>query len=204
MFAMANRYGGILFKDKKRKYMFSTDTYELKMESAYEHYVDELKKVRTGRAHPDMLGSVHVEAYGTKMPLNQVANVTAPEAQMLLVSPFDPGNIVAISAAIRDDQSLGFNPSDDGRVVRVPIPSLTEERRRDMVKQLGDKVETARIAMRSIRQDGLKEAKRKKDTKELSEDDIRSIEKEFDKLMSDYQKKLDDAAKNKEAELMTL
>lgn len=92
-------------------------------------------------------------AYGAKMPLNQVANVTAPEPQQLLVSPFDPSNIQAITAAIRDDQSLGFNPSDDGRVVRVPIPSLTEERRREMVKLIGDKVEDCRIAMRTVRQD---------------------------------------------------
>lgn len=181
-----------------------TDSYELKMDGAIEHFVDDLKKVRTGRAHPDMLGSVMVDAYGSKMPLNQVANVTAPEAQQLLVTPFDPSNIANISAAIREDQSLGFNPSDDGRLVRVPVPALTEERRRDMVKQLGEKVENARIALRNIRQDGLKEAKRKKDAKELSEDDVRAVEKTFDKLMSDYQTKIDEAFKAKESELLTI
>lgn len=181
-----------------------TDSYELKMDSAIEHFVDDLKKVRTGRAHPDMLGGVQVMAYGAKMPLNQVANVTAPEPQQLLVTPFDPSNIANISAAIRDDQSLGFNPSDDGRVVRVPVPALTEERRRDMVKQLGDKVENARIALRNIRQDGLKDAKRKKDAKELSEDDVRAVEKSFDKLMADYQAKIDEAFKAKESEVMTV
>ena len=87
-----------------------------------------------------MLDGVMVEAYGSKMPLNQVANVTAPEAQMLLVTPFDPSNITAISSAIRDNQSLGFNPSDDGRVVRVPVPALTEERRHQLVKQVSEKV----------------------------------------------------------------
>ena len=100
--------------------MFDTQPYEDKMAQAFSHFQDELKKVRTGRAHAGMLDGVMVEAYGTRMPLNQVANVTAPEAQMLLVTPFDPSNITAISAAIRDNQSLGFNPSDDGRVVRVP------------------------------------------------------------------------------------
>lgn len=184
--------------------MFDTDGYELKMDSALEHFIDDLKKVRTGRAHPDMLGSVMVDAYGTKMPLNQVSNVTVPEPQMILVSPFDPSTIAQISAAIRDDKSLGFNPSDDGRVVRVPIPALTEERRREMVKQLGDKVEAARIALRNIRQDGLKDAKRKKDAKELSEDDVRAVEKEFDKLMSNYQAKIDEQFKAKEKEVLTI
>ncbi len=184
--------------------MFDTDTYELKMDSAIEHFKDELKKVRTGRAHPDMLSGVVVEAYGSKMPLNQVANVSAPEAQMLLVSPFDPGQITAIAAAIRDSQSLGLNPSDDGRVVRVPIPALTEERRKDMAKQLGTKVEECRVVLRGIRQDGLKDAKRKKDTKELSEDDVRAIEKEFDTLMAKYQTTIDGLYKNKETEILTV
>jgi ribosome recycling factor len=184
--------------------MFETKQYKAKMDQAIDHFTEDLKKVRTGRAHPDMLGGVAVEVYGTKMPLNQVANVTAPEAQQLLVTPFDPSNISAITAAIRDNQGLGLNPSDDGRVVRVPIPALTEERRRDMVKQLGDKVEACRIALRQIRQDGLKDAKRKKDAKELSEDDVKGIEKEFDKLMVDYQADIDVRFKAKEAEVMTV
>ena len=127
--------------------MFDTDPYELKMASALEHFDEELKKIRTGRAHPSMLDGVKVEAYGTEMPLNQVANVTAPEAQLLQVTPFDPSNSQAISAAIRNDQGLGFNPSDDGRIVRVPVPPLTEERRRMLVNQVGEKVEEPRIAL---------------------------------------------------------
>ena len=184
--------------------MFDTKPYEVKMDQALEHFSEELKKVRTGRAHPDMLSGVVVEAYGQKMPLNQVANVTAPEPQMLLVSPFDPGNIAAITAAIRDDQSLGFNPSDDGRVVRVPIPALTEERRREMVKQLGDKVENARIALRNVRQDALKDAKRRKEAKELSEDDVRAVEKEFERIMTDRQTRVDELFKAKEQEVLTI
>ena len=184
--------------------MFDTKPYETKMDAALERLDTELKKVRTGRAHPDMLASVSVEAYGAKMPLNQVANVTVPEPQQLLVTPFDPSNIATISAAIRDDQSLGFNPSDDGRVVRVPIPALTEERRREMVKQLGDKVEDCRIALRTVRQDALKDAKRRKEAKELSEDDVHAVEKAFDGLMSSYQTKIDDAFKAKEQELLTI
>ena len=166
--------------------MFDTKPYEQKMSAALEHFENELGKVRTGRAHPDMLGSVMVEAYGAKMPLNQVANVTAPEPQLLQISPFDPSNIKSISDAIRSGE-MGFNPSDDGRLIRVPIPPLTEERRREMVKQLGDKVEDCRIAMRTIRQDALREAKRMKDAKELSEEDLKQIERGVDDDMKDYQ-----------------
>lgn len=184
--------------------MFDTKPYEEKMDTALEHFADELKKVKTGRAHPDMLAGVQAEAYGQRMPLNQLANITAPEAGMLLVTPFDPGNIGQIVTAIRDNQGLGLNPSDDGRVVRVPIPALTEERRREMVKQLGDKVEECRIALRNIRQDALKDAKRRKDAKELSEDDVRAVEKEFEKIMTERQSSIDELFKAKEAEVMTV
>lgn len=184
--------------------MFNTDTYEEKMTTALMHFEEELKKVRTGRAHPAMLDSVTVEAYGQQMPLNQAANITAPEPQMLLVTPFDPSNLQTIVEAIRKDQTLGFNPSDDGRVIRVPVPPLTEERRRQLVKQTGEKVEEARIALRNIRQDGLKDAKRKKDAKELSEDDLKRVEKEFDKLMNEYQVKIDDVFRAKEKDILTI
>lgn len=183
--------------------MFDTKPYEDRMNTAIEHFERELTKVRTGRAHPDMLSSVTVEAYGTPMPLNQVANVTTPEAQLLQVTPFDPSNVKAIADAIRTS-NLGFNPSDDGRIVRVPIPPLTEDRRRDMVKMLGEKVENARIAMRTIRQDALKDAKRKKDAKELSEDDVKAIEKGIDDDMKTYQGKIEELFKAKEQEVMTI
>ncbi len=184
--------------------MFDTAVYEGKMTNALSHFEDELKKVRTGRAHPGMLEGVKVEVYGTAMPLNQVANITAPEAQMLLVTPFDPGNIAAISSAIRADQTLGFNPSDDGRLVRIPVPALTEERRKLLVKQTGEKVEEARIALRGVRQDALKDAKRKKDDKELSEDDVKRIEKDVDALMVSFQTKIDEAFKAKEKDILTI
>lgn len=184
--------------------MFATGTYKTKMDQALEHFEGELKKIRTGRAHPDMLDSVMVEAYGTKMPLNQVANITVPEPQLLQVTPFDPSQIQSVAAAIRADQSLGFNPSDDGRIVRVPIPPLTEERRRQIIKQAGEKIEDARIALRQIRQDALKDAKRRKDAKELSEDDVKRIEKEIDTLMNEYQGKVDAAFKAKEKDILTI
>lgn len=184
--------------------MFDTDEYELKMQSAVEHFEAELKKVRTGRAHPSMLDSIQVEAYGAMMPLNQVANVTAPEPQMLLISPFDPSQVQAIAASIRADQSLGFNPSDDGRVVRVPVPPLTEERRKLLVKQTGEKVEEARIALRNVRQDAFKEIKRMKDAKEFSEDDAKRAEKSIDDLMTTTNGAIDELFKAKERDILTI
>ncbi len=189
---------------RERESMFDTKPYDNRFAAAIAHFEDELKKVRTGRAHPSALDSIFVEAYGQKMPLNQVANVMAPEAQLLTITPFDPSNIQAISAAIRADQSLGFNPSDDGRIVRVPIPPLTEERRKQIVKQTSEKVEEARIALRTVRQDALKEAKRLKDAKEISEDDQKRAEKAIDDSMATLNAKIDTLFKDKEKEILTI
>lgn len=182
--------------------MFDTDTYELKMQTALEHFEGELRKVQTGRAQASMLDGIKVEVYGTLLPLNQAANVNAPEPQLLQITPFDPSNIAAISAAIRNDQSLGLNPSDDGRVVRVPIPALTEERRKQLVKQTSEKVEEARIGLRAARQDALQDAKRQKDAKTLTEDDVKAVEKAIDSLVAEYQAKIDAAFKAKEQDIL--
>jgi len=179
-----------------------TAIYTQKFVAAVTHFAEETKKIRTGRAHPDMLSGVVVEVYGAKMPLNQVASISAPEPSQILITPFDPSNIAAISAAIRDNQGLGLNPSDDGRNVRVPIPALTEERRREIVKSLNDKVEEARIALRNIREDARKVAKVKKEAKELSEDDLKRVEKGIDDDVSTHNAKIDEIAKEKEAEIM--
>lgn len=184
--------------------MFDTKPYEEKFNLAIVRFEEEIKKVRTGRAHPGQLDSIKVEVYGTLMPLNQVANISAPEPQMLQITPFDPSNITAISAAIRSDQSLGFNPSDDGRVIRVPVPPLTEERRKQLVKQTGEKVEEAKIALRNIRQDAIKDAKRKKDSKELSEDDLKLIEKDIDGNISVANAKIDELFILKEREILKI
>ena len=184
--------------------MFLIDGYKTKMEQAVQHFREDLKKIRTGRAHPAMLESVMVEVYGSRLPLNQTANITAPEAQMLQVTPFDPSQVQAIAAAIRNDQSLGFNPTDDGRIVRVPVPPLTEERRRQLTKQAGEKVEDARIALRNIRQDALKEAKRRKEAKEMSEDEVKRAEKEIDVQMADCQSAIEAELRAKEKDILTI
>jgi ribosome recycling factor len=175
-----------------------------KLAGTVEHSQNELKKVRTGRAHASMLDGVLVEAYGTQMPLNQVATITAPEAQLLQITPFDPGNLQAIAAAIRNNQSLGLNPTDDGRIVRVPIPPLTEERRRELAKQIGEKVEDCMISMRNVRHDALRAADSAKKDKSLSEDDVKRVEKQIDELMSRQKQAVDQLAKAKENELMTV
>lgn len=175
-----------------------------KFTGAVEHFKEELKKVRTGRAHPSMLDSVMVEVYGTQMPLNQTATVTAPEAQLIQISPFDPNNIQAIAQSIRSNPSLGLNPSDDGRLIRVPIPALNEERRREIAKQLGGKVEDANIALRNIRRDALDAVATLKKDKEIGEDDAKRLEKQVDEAMADVRKEIDDLAKSKETEIMTV
>lgn len=180
------------------------DQSKAKFQSAFVRFQEELKKVRTGRAHPSMLDSITIEAYGQQMPLIQVGSVTAPEAQLLQITPFDPSNLQAISAAIRNNPSLGMNPMDDGRVVRVPIPALTEERRRDYVKLLSGKVEDCLIAMRSVRHDTLKDLDQAKKDKDISEDEHKRLTKQIDDLMGDFKSQVDATAKAKETEIMTV
>ncbi len=177
---------------------------EKKLNGALSHFDDELKKLRTGRAHPSMLDGVVVVAYGTEMPLNQVSNITTPEAQLIQISPFDPTNIQAISDAIRNNQSLGLNPSDDGRVIRIPVPPLTTERRQDIVKQLSSKAEDCHITCRNIRHDALDDAKKAKNAKDITEDDLSAVEKKINELMSTIKSKVDQLSKAKEQEIMTV
>ncbi len=175
-----------------------------KFDKAVEHFQDELKKVRTGRATPAMLDGITVEAYGSPMPLIQVATITAPEATLLQVSPFDPNNLQAIAQAIRDNQTLGLNPTDDGRVIRVPVPPLTTERRAEIAKQLGIKVEDCMIKLRNARHDAIKQADQAKKDKQLGEDDWSRLEKQIDDAMQACKNNVEKLAKDKEAEIMTI
>lgn len=180
--------------------MFDDTEYRKAMDEAVVRFQNEMKKVRTGRAHPDMLANIKVEAYSQFMPLNQVANVTASGGTMLLVTPFDPSNIQNIAAAIRNDAALGLNPSDDGHVVRVPVPPLTEERRKEIVKTTSSKVEDAKVAIRNVREDARKELK----TAELPEDTTKKAEKTIDELTKTYTDKIDSLFKDKTAEIMAI
>lgn len=180
------------------------DQAKAKFQQAFEHFQDELRKLRTGRAHPSMLDGVTVEAYGTQMPLIQAGSITAPEAQMLQITPFDPNNLQAISAGIRDNQALGLNPMDDGRVVRIQIPPLTEERRKDFVKVLNTKTEDAMISMRNARHEALKDAEAAKRDKGITEDDLSSIKKQLDDQMTKLKNEIESLAKAKEKEILTV
>lgn len=168
------------------------------------HFEQELKKLRTGRAHSGMLDGIMVMAYGVSTPLNQVATISAPEAQLLQISPFDPSNIQVIASAIRDNPSLGLNPSDDGRVVRVPIPALTTERRQQIVKQLNEKIEDTMIAMRAVRHDALDKVEKAKKDKDIGEDEAKRLAKVLDESMTKFKQEVDAHAKTKETEIMTV
>lgn len=175
-----------------------------KIKQAMSHFEDELKKIRTGRANPAMLDGVMVEAYGSPTPLIQVATISAPEATLLQLTPFDPNNLQAISQAIRDNQSLGLNPTDDGRVIRIPIPPLNEERRREIAKQLSTKSEETMVRLRNIRHEAREEAEKQKKDKQMGEDDFARFEKEVDSLMAEAKAKIDTLSKAKETEIMTV
>jgi ribosome recycling factor len=177
---------------------------QTKFQQAVEAFEAGLKSLRTGRASASMLDGVMVEAYGTPMPLNQVATVTAPEAQLIQISPFDPANIQAISTAIRNNPQLGLNPADDGRIVRVPIPPLTEERRREIAKQVGERVEDALVRMRGARHEAMDLIEKTKKAKELGEDEAKRLEKQVDDAMNVHRAKIDAAAKAKEQEILSL
>lgn len=175
-----------------------------KFDAAVAHYGEQLKTLRTGRASASMLDGVTVTAYGQSMPLNQVANVTAPEAQLLQITPFDPSNLQAIASAIRDNPSLGMNPSDDGRVVRVPVPALNEERRREIVKQLGAKQEDAMITVRNVRREAMDAIDQAKKDKEIGEDDAKRLQGQVEDAMKATQGQIEAASKAKEQEIMTV
>ena len=175
-----------------------------KMHAAVAHFKEELKKLRTGRATASMLDSIMVEAYGTQMPLNQAATVSTPEPQLLQISPFDPNNIQAIANAIRNNPMLGMSPTDDGRVVRIPVPPLTEERRREIVKQLGAKQEETMVVLRSVRHDALGAIDRAKKDKTIGEDDAKRLEKQVDDAVTKARVEAEAAAKVKESEIMTV
>lgn len=171
---------------------------------ATEHFKQELSKIRTGRAHPGMLDGIIVEAYSQRMPLKAVASVTTPEPQLLQITPFDASNLKAISDAISADQSLGLNPSDDGRVVRIQIPPLTEETRQSMVKVVGQKLEDCLITARNVRHEGLHQLDTAEKEKAISKDDRLRTVKQIDDLIAQHKTEVEGLAKAKEQEITTL
>ncbi|HEY1463320.1 MAG TPA: ribosome recycling factor [Terriglobales bacterium] len=182
------------------------DTYiqlKTRMEKAVEDFRQAMAATRTGRASVHMLDSVNVDYYGSPMPLNQIAQVHAPEPQLITVQPYDPTVLPAIEKAIRTAE-LGLNPMNDGKIVRVPVPPLTEERRKDMVKHLHKILEDHRTAVRNIRRDGNDAIKKALKDKKISEDDEKRSLEEIQKLTDDEIKKMEDMSKAKEKEVMEI
>lgn len=160
----------------------------------------ESASIRAGRANPDMLDAIRVEVYGSAMPLNQLATVSAPDARMLVVQPFDKGNIGAIEKELlRAD--LGITPSNDGVVIRLPIPAMTQERRQEMVKRLHRIREDAHVAIRNVRRDALDRLRSLEKNKEISQDDLRRDQDRLQKITDEHVAKADEASAKKEAEL---
>ena len=180
------------------------DTYaqlKTRMERAVEDFRKAMAATRTGRANVHMLDSVSVDYYGSQMPLNQIAQVHAPEAKLITVQPFDPSSLGTIEKAIRSAE-LGLNPMNDGKIIRVPVPPLTEERRRDMVKHLHKVLEEHRTAIRNIRRDGNDAIKKALKDKKITEDEEKKSLEEIQRLTDDEIKKMEEMSKAKEKEVM--
>jgi ribosome recycling factor len=174
-----------------------------KMEAALQHFTEELKTVRTGRANSQMLDAVMVSYYGTLTPLRQMATISVPEATQLLVQPFDAGSLADIRMAVEQAQ-LGFSLSDDGRVLRIGIPPLTAERRDEMVKKVGKLAEEARISVRTARGEAWENIQESQKRGEITEDNRDWGRDEIDKLVAEFNKKIEEVAKEKEVELRTV
>jgi len=174
---------------------------ERRMKGAVEALKSDLSGLRTGRANVHLLDPVTVEVYGAQMPLNQVATVTAPEPRLLSVQVWDKSNVGPVEKAIRS-AGLGLNPINDGNTLRLPIPDLTEERRKELAKLAGKYAENARIAIRNVRRDGMEALKADENKKEISEDERKRLETEVQKLTDEIIKAADEAAAAKEKEIL--
>ncbi len=174
-----------------------------RMDKAVDDFRKAMASTRTGRASVHMVDNINVEYYGSFMPLNQVAQVHAPEPQLITIQPFDPTALPAIEKAIRT-ADLGLNPMNDGKIVRVPVPPLTEDRRKDMVKQLHKVLEEHRTAVRNIRRDGNDAIKKALKDKKVSEDEEKRSMDEIQKLTDDEIKKMEEMSKVKEKEVLSV
>ena len=177
--------------------------YGRRMEKALEHLAEEFGAVRAGRANAKVLDRITVEYYGSETPLNGVATISTPDARTLVIQPWDTSLLKEIQKAIQASE-LGINPQNDGKVVRLVFPQLTEERRKDLTKQVKKYAEDAKVAMRNVRRDGMDYIKKLKKNSEITEDDQKKAEKDLQDLLDKYIKKADEALAGKEKELMSI
>lgn len=171
------------------------------MEKAVDYMTHEFAAVRTGKASPALVENIDVEAYGAMMKMKQVAVISTPEPRMLVIQPFDASTTKDIERAIKESK-LGINPTVDGKIIRLPIPALTEERRRDLVKSIKQMAEEARVRVRSARRDGMDTMKKLQKDGKITEDDLENYEKEIQKLTDSSVQKIDEAVNAKEADIM--
>ena len=174
---------------------------ETRMGKSMDSLIHNLGSIRTGRANTAMVDDIQVEAYGTMMPLNQVASVSVPESRMIMIQPWDKGSLKAIEKALMSSE-LGITPNNDGAVIRLSIPPLTEERRKQMVKQVSSHVEDAKVSVRNIRRDAMQSIKALTADKEISEDDERRASDQLDALTKKYTDRSDEIGKDKETEVL--
>jgi ribosome recycling factor len=174
---------------------------EAAMEKGFEYLQHEFASVRTGKASPALVENIDVEAYGAQMKLKQLALITTPEPRLLVIQPFDGSTTKDIEKAIKESK-IGINPIVDGKIIRLPIPALSEERRKDLVKGIKQMAEEARVRVRSTRREGIDGLKKAQKEGALSEDQLGSFEKEIQKLTDQFGKKIDDAVATKEADIL--
>ena len=172
-----------------------------RMSKAIDAYRNELATIRAGRANASMLNHVNVLYYGVPTPLNQLASITVPEARMLLISPYDKSSLTEIEKAILQSD-VGITPSNDGSVIRLVIPALTQERRQELVKQVGKEQENAKIVLRNIRRDAIDQTKKMQKDNELTEDDVKDYEKDIQVIIDEATKELEKVSAEKEAEIL--
>ena len=177
--------------------------YSRKMERTLSHLGEDFDAVRAGRANAKVLDRITVEYYGSETPLNGVATISSPDARTLVIQPWDTKLLKDIQKAIQCSD-LGINPQNDGRVIRLVFPQLTEERRKDLIKQVKKYAEESKVAMRNIRRDGMDYVKKLKKNSEITEDDQKKAEKDLQDLLDQYIKKVDNALAAKEKELMAI
>jgi ribosome recycling factor len=174
---------------------------EEKMEKAVSVARDDLASIRTGRANPGMFSRINIEYYGSMTPITQLSSINVPEARMVVIKPYEASQLRPIEDAIRNSD-LGVNPTNDGSIIRVSVPQLTEERRRDLVKQAKAKGEDAKVSVRNVRRKAMEELNRIKKDGEAGEDDVARAEKDLDKSTHTYTAQIDELVKHKEAELL--
>ncbi len=175
-----------------------------KMEKALEHLAEELNTLRTGRATTALVDQLQVEYYGTMQPLRNMATITTPDARTIAITPYDRGSVAVVEKAIRESPTLGLNPNNDGQTIRLNIPSLTEERRKEIVKSLGQKVEECRIALRNIRHDVLNDVKKAEKAGDATQDDAKFAENELNKKIDAFQKRIQEVEAAKTKEIMSV